>query len=49
MVSKGRIYGELRKFFSYLQNSIKLDNEYGWEIREINIFLERILQDKSIE
>ena len=37
MASKGQIHRELGKFFRYIQILIKLDNELGREIREIDI------------
>ena len=35
MVSKGQIQREIGKVFIYLPNSIKLENELGWEIKKI--------------
>ena len=37
-VNKDRIHGELRYSWGVLQNSIKLDDELRWEIRNFNIF-----------
>ena len=37
MVNKGPIHGELGKFFRYLSNSIKLDDELRLEIRQFSI------------
>ena len=37
MVNKARIHGELRKFESYLWNSIKSDNKLRLEIKQFMI------------
>ena len=38
MVNKGRIHGELRYFWDISSNSIELDDELRWEIREFDKF-----------
>ena len=41
MLSESQINGELEKFFRYIQNLIKLDNELRWEIRKFIIFIKK--------
>ena len=45
MVSRRRIHGEIRNFSRYIQNLIKSDDEFWWEIIKI-VFLERRLYDE---
>ena len=41
MVNKGRIHEELMDFEGIVSNSIKIDKEVRWEIRDFSNFIKR--------